>query len=261
MSKTNASTAFSGTASYYARYRSPYPDEFLCDLRSRAATSGHGSLLDLAFGPGRVAIPMAPYFNNVMAVDVEAEMIAVGEIEARRRGVANIVWHVERAENLQLAPHVIELITVGDAFHRLDQKRILKLAMKWLKSRGSLVTLSSEPVWCGQEEWKRVLVEVVNKWTGNSLGDPNDDVWGGPCDELRAAGLHVQERESVVEWTWTCDSIIGFMFSTSIASHRALGDKTHGFETDLRSTLLKCEPGDQFVSMQRFGFTLGMKDG
>ena len=100
MSNTNAPTAFSGTASYYVRYRSPYPDEFLCDLRSRAATSGHGSLLDLACGPGRVAIPMAPYFNNVMAVDVEAEMIAVGEIEARRRGVANIVWHVERAENL-----------------------------------------------------------------------------------------------------------------------------------------------------------------
>ncbi len=54
--------AFVGTARYYARYRPPYPEEFLADLRSLAETTGHGSLLDLACGPGRVAIPMAPLF-------------------------------------------------------------------------------------------------------------------------------------------------------------------------------------------------------
>lgn len=104
-------------------------------------------------------------------------------------------------------------------------------------------------------------MEVVNKWTGQSLGDPNEGGWGGPSDELRAAGLEVDERESVVEHMWTCDSIVGFMFSTSIASRRVLGDKASNFEADLRGALLEAEPSDRFVSMQRFGFTRGMKDG
>jgi hypothetical protein len=204
---------------------------------------------------------MAPYFNGVLAVDVEAEMISVGEREARRRGVTNIAWLVERAEDLQLPARSLELITIGEAFHRLDQERVLKHALEWLQPRGSLATLGAEPPWRGPEAWKRVLVDVVNEWTGQALGNPNEARWGGPSDELRAAGLEVEERESVVEHIWTCDSIVGFMFSTSIASRRVLADEASDFETDLRRALLEVEPSNRFVSMQRFGFTLGVKEG
>jgi SAM-dependent methyltransferase len=117
----NVSTPFAGTASYYARYRPPYPDALLADLRLRAATTGHGTLLDLACGPGRVAIPMAAHFGRVLAVDAEAEMVAVGTAAAQRRGAANVSWLIARAEDLRIARGSIELITIGEAFHRLDQ--------------------------------------------------------------------------------------------------------------------------------------------
>ena len=61
---SNAPTAFTGTAAYYARYRPPYPEQFLLDLRARANTSGRGALLDVACGPGRVAIPMAAVLRH-----------------------------------------------------------------------------------------------------------------------------------------------------------------------------------------------------
>ena len=61
------------------------------------------------------------------------------------------------------------------------------------------------------------------------------------------------------EHVWTCDSIVGFMLSTSIASRRVLGDEADGFEAELRGALLEVEPSDRFVAMQRFGFTLGTK--
>src|SRR5262249_39400967 len=250
-------TAFVSTATYYARYRPPYPDEFLAVLRSHAQTTGSGSLLDLACGPGRVAIPLAPYFKNVVAIDVEGEMIAAAEAEASRCGVTNIAWLVKRAEDLQLPCESVELITGGEAFHRLDQKRILACARRWLQRRGALATLGGEPVWRGRDHWKQVLVDVVNKWTGGSLGAPNEARWGGPGDQLRAAGLEVEEHESVVERIWTCDSIVGFMFSTSIASHQALGDSSGQFEAELREALLECDSGGRFISLQRFGFTLG----
>ena len=56
-----------------------------------------------------------------------------------------------------------------------------------------------------------------------------------------------------------CDSIVGFMFSTSIASRRVLGDAAGRFEADLRGALLECEPDGRFVCAQRFGFTLGRR--
>ena len=259
--RASSPTAFATTAHYYARYRPPYPAEFLFDLQLRAEVSGCGSLLDLGCGPGRVAIPMAPHFDNVLAVDVEAEMIAVGEQEAGRRGIANIAWRVQRAEDLELPDSSVELITIGEAFHRLDQQRILERAVRWLQPRGSLATLGAEPVWRGDEKWKRVLVDVVNKWTAQALGDPSETGWGGPVDELRAAGLEVEEHELVVERIWTCDSIVGFMFSTSIASRGVLGDKAGHFEADLRASLLDVDPGARFVSLQRFGYTLATKAG
>jgi len=179
-------------------------------------------LLDLACGPGRVAIPMARHFANVLAVDVEPEMIATGEGEARRHGITNIAWRVGRAENLQLPSGSIELVTIGEAFHRLDRARILEYASICLQPRGSLATLGGEPVWRGEEAWKRALVKVVNRWTGQVLGDPNEALWGGPSDELRAAGFQVEEHEWAVEQVWTCDSVVGFMRSTSIASGKRL---------------------------------------
>ena len=78
-------------------------------------------------------------------------------------------------------------------------------------------------------------------------------------DQLRAADLNVDGYEYAVERVWTCDSIVGFMFSTSIASRRVLGDAAGRFEADLRGALLECQPSGRFVCAQRFGFTLGRR--
>ncbi len=252
-------SAFTGTAGYYARFRPPYQDDFLSHLRACAGTTGRGALLDLACGPGRLAIPLAPHFTRVLAVDVEPEMIAVGKQEAMKRGAANIEWRVARAEDLQLPSSSLELITIGEAFHRLDHPRVLQCSVEWLRPGGSLATLAGESVWRGHERWKRALVDVVNRWTAGALGDPNAAEWGGPVQALRAAGLTVQEYESVTDHTWTCDSLVGFLFSTSIASRPVLGSNADRFEADLRAALLQIEPGGRFVSKQRFGFTLGTK--
>ena len=116
--------AFAGTADYYVRCRLPYPSGFLADLLRRSGVKGKGRLLDLACGPGRLALALASSFNEAWAIDLEAEMIAAGQREASRRGVGTIRWLVGRAEDLSLSPASIELITIGEAFHRLDQRLV-----------------------------------------------------------------------------------------------------------------------------------------
>ena len=184
-----APDAFVGTASDYARHRPPYPDGFLADLRSVANTTGQGALLDLACGPGRVAIPMARYFRSVLAVDVEAEMIGVGKEEAAKRGATNITWRVEPAEDLELSDRSIELITVGEALHRLDQERTLTNALRWLQPARVLRNTRRR---AGVARRRRVEASPRRgrqRMDGAFVADPNAGHWGGPDDALRAAGL------------------------------------------------------------------------
>ena len=96
--------AFVGTAVHYSKYRLPYPESLNKDLLERAGVSGEGKLLDLACGPGRVALPLASSFGEVWAVDLEPEMIGVGKTEAKKKGIDNVKWSVGKAEDLQAEP-------------------------------------------------------------------------------------------------------------------------------------------------------------
>ena len=70
--------AFAGTAACYVRYRPSYPRKLLSDLLDRSGVTGRGRLLDLACGPGRVALDLASSFHEVRAIDLEPKMIEAG---------------------------------------------------------------------------------------------------------------------------------------------------------------------------------------
>ena len=259
MSSQSSKTAFTGTANDYALYRPAYPDALLSHLRNAAGTTGQGMLVDLACGPGRVTIPMAAHFRHIVAIDVEPEMIALSKQRASRLGVTSIDWRVTPAEQLDLAPACAELVTIGEAFHRLDQKRILELASAWLIPDGCLATLGGESIWSGREPWKRIVVAVANRWTSITLAEPTAVEWHGQQDTLINAGWQAVEYQLCVDTVWTTETIVGFMRSTSFASHHALGDKAAQFEAELCRELLAFAPEDRFPACQRFGYTLATR--
>lgn len=49
--------------------------------------------------------------------------------------------------------------------------------------------------------------------------------------------------------TWTVDSILGNLYSTSYASKRLFGDHLERFEADLKSSLLEIEPTGKFTEV------------
>ena len=68
---------YRGTASYYDRFRVPYPQSLFDDLAERSGAGSQGSLLDLACGPGLISFAMHGRFREVWAVDQEPGMIDV----------------------------------------------------------------------------------------------------------------------------------------------------------------------------------------
>ena len=257
--------AFAGTAKSYARYRPPYPEVLLDDLKHRAGITGEGRLLDLACGPGRMALPLARCFSEVWAVDQEPEMIEFGRAQARQRGLTNVRWTVGRAEEVEASPGSFELITIGEAFHRLDQRLIAERAMAWLAPGHCLATMGCFSLMQGVEPWHDILRTVVRRWAGRDATaepastPPSPRPRGADHDRqvLTAHGFeHVGTYDFPHPYVWTPDSILGNLHSTSNLSRLALGDETQRFDADLRRALLTYDSSGRYLETLRFGYSV-----
>ena len=259
--------AFAGTATYYAKYRPPYPPALIADLLQRAQIAPSGRLLDLASGPGRIAIPLAGHFREVWAVDLEPEMIAVGEQEARQRGATNIRWITGKAEELVAEPDSFDSITIGDAFHRLDQQLIAARCRQWLRPDCCLAILGCSIVTNGTAPWQRAVADTVRHWRNLSLpeGKPSGAPRPGKGVDHNAAVLRDAGFAEVAGYgfahphEWTIETIIGHLYSTSHCSQRLLGKNAPAFERDLEQALLKCDPSGRYHQDMDCGYTLGRK--
>lgn len=259
--------AFRGTAGAYLRYRPPYPKAMLDDLLARAGTRGGGVLVDLACGPGRVALDLAGAFDEVLAIDLEPEMVEAGRAEAGRRGIGNVRWAVGRAEDAEIAPGSVDLITIGEAFHRLDQAAVAARALVWLKPGGCLATMGTEPILRGGEPWKEAVAEVAFRWAGRTAGGWAPAAPGAEMEPdgiervLTRAGFAEAASHDVFEpRTWTFEAIAGWISSLSICSRRALGGAWPAFEAELLAAL----GGDRACVFQeelKASYTLARKPG
>jgi SAM-dependent methyltransferase len=214
---------FRSAASSYARYRPGYPPELLERLASLAGLDGTGRLLDLGCGTGNVAIPLAAYAEEVVAVDVEPEMLA----ELRRAAPPNVRTVEARAEEVDES---WALVTIGAALHWFDGELVLER----LAAVAPAVALLGESL--DQSEALSTLLAVAEELLGKRPEMKNASVRYE--DALAASPFSDVEQLSVeVDRTWTPDEVIGFASSTSFASPERVGDRRAEFERELRARL------------------------
>ena len=74
-----ANDFFLGTAEYYERYRVPYPQEAFGWIVDEYRLDGRGRLLDGGCGTGQVALPLSRWFDEIVVVDLDQEMLRIAE--------------------------------------------------------------------------------------------------------------------------------------------------------------------------------------
>ncbi len=255
----NDPTLFAGAAPWYARYRTPYPDTLIADLVEHFDLDGHGRLLDLGCGPGTLTFPLAPHFEQVIALDPDAGMIAEAERIAVERGTANISFEVSRAEDFTPEMGPFRLVTCGSSFHWMDRDLVLGRVRELLEPGCGIALLGGGGGWWdGVEDWHRAVTAVIKRYLG---------------EERRAGAAIHQERfeqtlprngwsvefarEYLIEHTWDLDSVVGFLWSTSFASRPLFGDRIDDFERDVREALLAVRPAGSFPETIDFGLVCG----
>jgi SAM-dependent methyltransferase len=252
--------AFAGTAEAYLRYRPPYPAALLDDLIMRARLPFRPVLLDLACGPGRVSLALAASFDRVLALDLELEMVRVGAVEAARRDVTNVTWLVGRAEEANFEPESVDVITIGDAFHRLDQNAVITNALNWLKPGGCIVTLGTRGLLAGGEDWMDTVAMIARRRLPAGAAAARRGAAVTPeavADVLERSGfVDVQTHSFSQPWEWSFEDVVGYLRSTSVCSEQALGQDLVELESDLRGAL---EGQGPFRERLQAGYTMARR--
>jgi len=221
---------FESTAPWYARYRPRYPAELIERLVAAAGLDASSRVLDLGAGPGHVASAIAAHVGEVVAVDVEAGMLA-------RIEEPNVRTVVGPAEDVDPSWGRFDLATAGRSFHWFDAELMfarLPLVTSRLALLGDSITES--------DAQSRVLAIATEL-----LGEEPPRRPARRYRELLAASpfSDVEEIDVVAERTWTADSLIGLAYSTSVASPARLGAQRDEFERRVRNTFGDAEYRDR----------------
>jgi SAM-dependent methyltransferase len=125
---------FSGHADCYEAFRPTYPDALFAYLASLC--SWRELAWDCATGNGQAAVPLAAYFEQVIATDASEKQIA------QASGPENIKFAVAPADSAPIGDSSADLVTVAQALHWFDLPRFYAEVFRVARPGGIVA------VWC-----------------------------------------------------------------------------------------------------------------
>lgn len=128
-------------ASIYQKYRFTPPDEvknYILQYLNKRKEEPHVLAVDLGCGTGQNSRLLAPYFQEVVGIDISECQLE----EARAvPGFPNVTYRKGVAEVLPFPDGSVDLLTAASAAHWFDQSRFLVEASRVLKPRGCMALL------------------------------------------------------------------------------------------------------------------------
>lgn len=166
----------------YAAYRPGFPPSFYRRLDAMARIADSRSL-DLATGPGTIALELAALGSTVVGIDVSPEQVATARRVAKERHLEDrACFRVADAQDTGLDASSFDLVTAGQCWHWFDSRAAMAEARRVLRPGGVLaiahycylaehapvardtedLILELNPSW-SMAGWKGVFPELIDE--------------------------------------------------------------------------------------------------
>ena len=224
--------------------RPPYAPEALNYIIENAPAKTR--LLDLGCGEGKIARPLTRYFQDVVAVDPSAKMIALGKT-LDQGSAENLSWITATAEDATLEG-LFDLVSFASSIHWIEPNRLFSKLAPHLKRDHRLAIVSGDEAFA--PPWDRDWQDFLTKWVPITTGLPmGSQEW----HTKRDAYLHhvnLVETQSFVSepFDQSIDDFIRCQHSRNSFALSKLGDKTEAFRAEIREILAPHADGNGRLS-------------
>ncbi|WP_027863537.1 class I SAM-dependent methyltransferase [Marmoricola sp. URHB0036] len=238
-------------AGFYQRYRRGYPPAVIDVLVDVLGLTPADLVVDLGCGTGQLSIPVARRVGAVLGVDPEPDMLALARRTADEAGVHNTSWMVGSDREVTrlravLGQRRVAALTVGQALHWMDHRKLFSSATPMLRPGGGIAVLTNGiPLWLQDSPWSQALRQFLQDWFGTTLQrrcGSDSATQLEYADSLRSAGLVV--TESVVEYAdeLTLEQMIGGVYSALSVTQLPSAERRPAFDQGLADALASHGP-------------------
>ena len=137
---------------HYLAGRLPYPDQLIQRLAELSALQPNHRVLDLGCGPGYLALALAHYAAEVVALDPEPEMLAAAQAQAGDR-YPSVRFIQGSSERLSPELGQFHLVTMGRSFHWMNRESTLLDLHSRVHPGGALAILEERYLDLPENTW------------------------------------------------------------------------------------------------------------
>mmetsp|Transcript_7059 Transcript_7059/g.10711 ORF Transcript_7059/g.10711 Transcript_7059/m.10711 type:complete len:294 (+) Transcript_7059:80-961(+) len=161
----NNRNVFGSYADEYDTHRPFYPKIMWDDIMNDLHDHDDKTAVDMAGGTGRGALELARrgFFRSVLAVDLDANMLARISHAAHREDLTNLNTIQSAAEETPLPSHSVDLIVCLQAFHWFDTIRALEEFHRLLKKPNGVAVVA----WNDRNlevDWIQELESIIERY-------------------------------------------------------------------------------------------------
>jgi trans-aconitate methyltransferase len=260
-------SAFKGAAYYYARYRPGVPQDVACLLVDAANRDlAADTLLDVGTGTGQVIEALHPHFADIIGIDPDGEMLSLAEHSLRDLVSPTTRLQFWRGRVEEFTPPTnwtASFVTFCRTFHWVDQPSVLMRLADYVAPEGTIAVFGDSSFWDANSDWKKAVRRVIQEFLGEQrrAGEGVFSHHNRPyTDILRESPFSdVEEVIVPVKRTWTSESILGYLYSTSFATPSLFGYRLPEFEAHVRTVLATHADDDRFPEDNAFVVRLGRR--
>lgn len=257
---------FHGTVGFYRQFRPDIPTAVADVLDDAVPAGSPRRLLDIGTGTGLVVEALRDRFDDIIGIDPDAEMLTAAENALRPRLPADAQLRLQEANAEEFTPPAgwqADLVTICRTFHWLDQARVLHQLDAQVSADGVVAIFADKSFWVANNEWELAVRAVIQEFLGDQRRAGSGTFHGQRRPDLQALRdspfNQVEETVVPVHRTWSANSILGYLHSTTFAEPELFGDRLHEFDDAVRAVLARYSDTDTFIEENEFLIHLGRR--